>query len=45
MTRISGDPPGTADDDPFAHGTGVERVDAFLDGFQGGLAACDLDLG
>jgi predicted metalloprotease len=44
MTRISGDPPGTADDDPFAHGTGGERVAAFLDGYDGGLAACDLDL-
>jgi predicted metalloprotease len=44
MTRISGDPPGTAESDPFAHGSGVERVEAFLEGYDGGLVACQLDL-
>lgn len=45
MTEISGDPPGTAWNDPRAHGTGDERIDAFLDGYSGSLVACDLDLG
>ena len=44
MTEISGDPPGTAWNDPRAHGTGDERIDAFLQGYSGGLAGCDLDL-
>lgn len=44
MTQISGDPPGTAWNDPRAHGTGEERINAFLDGYEGGLAGCDLDL-
>ena len=44
MTEISGDPTGTAWTDPRAHGTGDDRIDAFLDGYAGGLAACDLDL-
>jgi predicted metalloprotease len=44
MTRISGDPTGTAWNDPRAHGTGDERIDAFLTGYAGGLPACDLDL-
>jgi predicted metalloprotease len=44
ITEISGDPPGTAWNDPQAHGTSDERIDAFLRGYAGGLAACDLDL-
>lgn len=44
MTEISGDPPGTAWNDPRAHGTGDERINAFMDGYRDGLAGCDLDL-
>lgn len=44
MTEISGDPPGTAWNDPRAHGTGDVRIDAFLQGYSGGLASCGLDL-
>lgn len=44
MTEISGDPPGTAWNDPRAHGSGDERIDAFLEGYSGGLSSCDLDL-
>jgi predicted metalloprotease len=44
MTEISGDPPGTSWNDPRAHGTGDERIDAFLNGYSGGLGACNLDL-
>ena len=44
ITEISGDPPGTAWDDPRAHGTGDVRVDAFMTGYSGGIADCDLDL-
>ncbi len=44
MTEISGDPPGTAWNDPRAHGSGVDRIDAFLDGYSGGIGVCDLDL-
>lgn len=44
MTEISGDPAGTAWNDPRAHGTGDERIDAFLKGYDGGLPSCNLDL-
>ncbi|MCD6033560.1 MAG: hypothetical protein K0S78_5746 [Thermomicrobiales bacterium] len=44
ITEISGDPPGTAWNDPRAHGTGDVRIDAFLTGYNAGLAGCDLDL-
>ena len=44
MTKISGDPPGTAWDQPGAHGSGDERTDAFLKGYSQGLSGCDLDL-
>ncbi|MFT4037060.1 MAG: neutral zinc metallopeptidase [Thermomicrobiales bacterium] len=44
MTEISGDPPGTSWNDPRAHGTGEERIDAFLKGYSGGIGACGLDL-
>lgn len=43
MTEISGDPPGTAWNDPRAHGSSDERIDAYLQGYTGGLAGCDLD--
>jgi uncharacterized protein len=44
ITEISGDPPGTAWNDPRAHGTGDVRIDAFLTGYDTGIAGCDLDL-
>jgi predicted metalloprotease len=44
ITEISGDPPGTAWNDPRAHGTGDVRIDAFLTGYNAGTAGCDLDL-
>jgi len=44
ITEISGDPPGTAWNDPRAHGTGDVRVDAFMTGYNAGIAGCDLDL-
>jgi predicted metalloprotease len=44
MTEISGDPPGTAWNDPRAHGSGDERINAFMQGYNGGLAGCELDL-
>jgi predicted metalloprotease len=44
ITEISGDPPGTAWNDPRAHGTGDVRVDAFLGGYDAGTTGCELDL-
>jgi predicted metalloprotease len=44
ITEISGDPPGTAWDDPRAHGTGNVRIDAFMTGYDAGIAGCNLDL-
>jgi predicted metalloprotease len=44
ITKLSGDPPGTSWNDPNAHGTSDERVDAFLRGYDGGISACGLDL-
>jgi predicted metalloprotease len=44
ITEISGDPPGTAWDDPRAHGTGDARIDSFLTGYDAGITGCDLDL-
>ena len=44
MTELSGDPPGTAWDDPRAHGTSEDRIDAFLQGYSGGIGSCGLDL-
>ena len=44
MTSLSGDPVGTSWGDPNAHGSGEERVGAFLQGYGDGLAGCDLDL-
>ena len=44
ITNKSGDPPGTSWTEPGAHGTGDERIDAFLRGYAGNLSACGLDL-
>ncbi|HEU5433715.1 MAG TPA: neutral zinc metallopeptidase [Thermomicrobiales bacterium] len=44
MTEISGDPPGTSWNSPGAHGAGDARKAAFLEGYDGGVAACGLDL-
>ena len=44
ITEISGDPPGTAWNDPRAHGTGDARMDSFLTGYDAGITGCDLDL-
>ncbi len=44
LTAVAGDPPGTPTDDPNAHGTSTERVAAFSDGYDDGLAGCDLAL-
>lgn len=44
MTSLSGDPVGTHWRDPNAHGSGEERVGAFLNGYKDGVAGCDLDL-
>jgi predicted metalloprotease len=44
ITEISGDPPGTAWNDPRAHGTGDVRIDAFMTGYNAGMGGCDLDL-
>jgi uncharacterized protein len=44
ITEISGDPPGTAWNDPRAHGTGDVRIDAFMTGYSAGISGCDLDL-
>lgn len=42
ITGLSGDPAGTAADDPEAHGSGEDRVAAFTAGYEDGLAACGL---
>lgn len=42
ITGLSGDPAGTAHDDPEAHGTGEDRIAAFSAGYEDGLAACGL---
>ena len=44
MTEISGDPPGTAWDDPQRHGTGEARKASFLSGYDGGIPACGLTI-
>jgi len=38
-----GDAPGTARDDPNAHGSNAQRVKAFLDGYFDGISACAPD--
>lgn len=42
ITSLSGDPIGTAADDPEAHGSGQDRVAAFTAGYEAGLTACGL---
>lgn len=44
VTSLAGDPVGTPFNDPFAHGSGEERVASYLNGYQGGIGACDLAL-
>ena len=44
MTELSGDPPGTAVQHPTAHGSGAERVGAFSQGYELGIAGCGLGL-
>lgn len=44
MTSLSGDPIGTSWGDPNAHGSGEDRVAAFIDGYTGGVDGCGLDL-
>ncbi len=44
LTAAAGDPSGTAWDDPQAHGTSEQRLDAFERGYQDGLGACGLPL-
>jgi predicted metalloprotease len=39
MVAIS-DLPGTPEDDPLAHGSGFDRIGAFLDGYDGGPPTC-----
>ena len=34
------DQPGTSPDDPFAHGSGFDRIAAFQDGFENGAQKC-----
>lgn len=42
MTELSGDPAGTAIQLPTAHGSGSDRVAAFLSGYELGLDGCSL---
>jgi predicted metalloprotease len=35
------DQPGTSPDNPFAHGSGFDRVSAFQDGYENGAARCE----
>ena len=44
ITDLAGDPVGTPYDDPYAHGTGAQRVSAFLEGYEAGLDACEFEL-
>ena len=44
VTMLAGDPIGTPFNDPFAHGTGADRVASFNDGYEGGIEACGLEL-
>jgi len=44
ITGASGDFPDTTFDDERAHGTGDQRVQAFLTGYDDGLIGCNLDL-
>jgi predicted metalloprotease len=40
MIQVADPVVGAGLDDPLAHGTGFDRVGAFQDGFQGGVARC-----
>jgi predicted metalloprotease len=40
MIQVADPVQGQGLDDPLAHGTGFDRVGAFQDGFQGGVARC-----
>ncbi|MDP9359220.1 MAG: neutral zinc metallopeptidase, partial [Chloroflexota bacterium] len=42
LTRLFGDRPGSAWDDPEAHGTGPQRVRAFTRGYEDGPPGCGL---
>jgi len=44
VTSVSGDPVGTAWNSPGAHGTGDDRVEAYMAGYDGGISACGIDL-
>jgi len=44
LTALAGDPPDVAASDRNAHGTGEERLDAFLAGYEGGIEGCGLPL-
>ena len=44
LTSLAGDPPDAPQDDLLAHGTGEERVQAFREGYNGGIDDCGIDL-
>jgi predicted metalloprotease len=44
VTELAGDPVGTPFNDPFAHGSSAARVAAYVDGYEGGIEACGLEL-
>jgi predicted metalloprotease len=44
VTTYFGDPPGTSQDDPDAHGSGEVRDLLFNTGFEDGLAACGVEV-
>jgi len=43
LTSVAGDTVGTSFDDPNAHGTSQQRVEAFLAGYEAGLDGCDVE--
>ncbi len=44
ITDVSGDLAGVAWDDPTAHGTGEQRVESLLTGFEDGFLGCNFDV-
>lgn len=44
ITEVSGDLAGVDWDDPAAHGTGEQRVQALLAGFEDGFLGCNFDI-
>ncbi len=44
ITSAAGDSPSTEWDDITAHGTGDQRVESFMTGFEDGFLGCNLDL-